>query len=130
MNSETEILTLQARAFTAWRENNVKVFVNKYICEPWAADFSAWLIYQITKNNLFSAIVDSVAEILPALKTNSVGVSARFRSNSEWTKIFENSCFGVENELRSESQSSFFAEEATPDQRNPTRHFRACFSIR
>lgn len=103
-NSETETLALQSRAITAWRENNVKVFVNEYIYDSWIANFSGWLIYQVTKNKLLSAIGNSVAKILPSLKANTFGVGVRFRSNNEWKRIFEKSGFTVENELKGEPE--------------------------
>jgi hypothetical protein len=99
-NSETETLALQSGAITAWRKNNVRVFVNEYIYESWITSFSGWIIYQITKNKLLSAIGSGVAKILPSLKANTFGLGVRFRSNSEWKKIFEKSGFTVENELK------------------------------
>ena len=103
-NSETETLALQSGAITAWRKNNVRVFVNEYIYESWIKNFSGWIIYQITKNKLLSAIGGSVAKILPSLKANTFGVGVRFRSNSEWKKIFEKAGFTVEIELKGEPE--------------------------
>lgn len=103
-SSEAETLVLQSRAISTWRENNVRVFVNEYIYDSWIANFSGWLIYQITKNKLLSAIGNSVAKILPSLKANTFGVGVRFRSNSEWKKIFEKSGFIVENQLKGEPE--------------------------
>ncbi len=103
-HSEAETLVLQSRAITAWRENNVKVFVNEYIYESWIANFSGWLIYQITKNKLLSAIGKTVSRVMPSLKANTFGVGVRFRSNSEWKKIFEKSGFTVKDELRGEPE--------------------------
>jgi hypothetical protein len=103
-NSETETLALQSSAISAWRENNVKVFVNEYIYESWIANFSGWLIYQITKNKLLSAIGSAVSKVVPSLKANTFGVGVRFRSNSEWKKIFEKSGFFVKDELRGEPE--------------------------
>lgn len=103
-NSEAETLALQSHAISAWRENGVKIFVNEYIYESCIANFSGWLIYQITKNKLLSAIGSSVARILPSLKANTFGVGVRFRSNSEWKKIFERSGFTVESELKGEPE--------------------------
>lgn len=102
--SEAQTLSLQSRAISTWRENNVKVFVNEYIYESWIANFSGWLIYQITKNKLLSAIGNSVSKILPSLKANTFGVGVRFRSSSEWKKIFEKSGFTIENELKGERE--------------------------
>ncbi len=103
-NSETETLALQSSAISAWRENNVKVFVNEYIYESWISNFSGWLIYQITKNKLLSAIGSAVSKVVPSLKANTFGVGVRFRSNSEWKKIFEKSGFFVKDELRGEPE--------------------------
>lgn len=98
--SESETLALQSRAISAWRDNNVKVFVNEYIYESWIENFSGWLIYQITKNKLLSSIGGAVSKVVPSLKANTFGVGVRFRSNSEWKKIFEESGFSVKDELR------------------------------
>lgn len=103
-NTETETLALQSSAISAWRDNNVKVFVNEYIYESWIANFSGWLIYQITKNKLLSVIGSLISKIVPSLKANTFGVGVRFRSNSEWKRIFEKSGFTVENELKGEPE--------------------------
>lgn len=98
--SENETLALQVRAIGAWRENNVKVFVNEYIYESWIADFSGWIIYQITKSKLLSAIGRSVSKVLPSLKANTFGVGVRFRSNSDWKRIFDEHGWTVDQELK------------------------------
>jgi hypothetical protein len=41
---------------------------------------------------------------MPSLKANTFGVGVRFRSGNEWTKIFDNSGFVVEAELKGEEE--------------------------
>lgn len=103
-NSEAETLELQARAISVWQKDNVKVFINEYIYESWVEDFSGWVIYQITKNKLLSAIGNAVSKVIPSLKANTFGVGVRFRSNREWIKIFEKSGFIVKNNLKGQPE--------------------------
>lgn len=103
-NSDAATLALQTRAITTWRGKNVKVFVNEYIYESWFENFSGWLIYQITKNKLLSAIGNIVAKVVPSLKANTFGVGVRFRSNCEWKSIFEECGFAIAEELKGEKE--------------------------
>jgi hypothetical protein len=102
--SENETLELQARAIANWRGGGVKVFVNEYIYESWFGDLSGWLIYQITKSKFLSKVGLSVSRAMPSLKANTFGVGVRFRSASEWKRIFENAGFLVEAELKGEEE--------------------------
>jgi len=102
--SERETLDLQVRAISAWKSENVKIFVNEYIYESWFLNISGWLIFQITKNKTLSAIGKIVAKFLPSLKANTFGVGVRFRSNSEWKTIFKNAGFSVENEIKGDKE--------------------------
>lgn len=102
--SENETLALQARAIANWRESGVKVFVNEYIYESWFGDLSGWLIYQITKNKFLSKVGEIASRAMPSLKANTFGVGVRFRSGIEWKKIFDNSGFVVEAELKGEEE--------------------------
>lgn len=103
-NSEGDTLALQAGAISAWRENNVKIFINEYIYESWVADISGWIIYQITKSKFLSAIANAVSKILPSLKANTLGVGVRFRSNSEWRSIFKECGFSIAGEQKGEKE--------------------------
>ena len=103
-NSESKTLALQARAISYWREKNVKVFVNEYIYESWFGNFSGWLIYQITKSKLLSAIGKGISNVLPSLKANTFGVGVRFRSNGEWKEFFEKTGFVVEKEIKGDKE--------------------------
>lgn len=104
-SSEADTSALQASAISAWRENNVKVFVNEYIYESWIANISGWLIYQITKSRLLSAIGKTISMVVPSLKSNTFGVGVRFRANTEWRNIFEECGFEIANELKGEKES-------------------------
>jgi hypothetical protein len=102
--SEDYTLVLQTRAISNWRESGAKVFVNEYIYESWLGDFSGWLIYQITKSKSLSKVGVIVSKVIPSLKANTFGVGVRFRSGSQWKRIFENSGFVVEAELKGEEE--------------------------
>jgi hypothetical protein len=102
--SDAETLSLQMSAISTWSGKNVKIFVNEYIYESWIKNLSGWLIYQITKNKLLSAIGSIVAKAVPSLKANTFGVGVRFRSNCEWRYIFEKCGFEISEELRGENE--------------------------
>jgi hypothetical protein len=102
--SENETLALQVRAISNWRQSGAKVFVNEYIYESWFGDLSGWLIYQITKSKFLSKVGLIVSKVIPSLKANTFGVGVRFRSRSEWRKIFDNSGFAVEAEIEGEEE--------------------------
>jgi hypothetical protein len=102
--SENETLALQTRAISNWRQSGTKVFVNEYIYESWFGDFSGWLIYQITKSKFLSKVGLIISKVMPSLKANTFGVGVRFRSGSEWKKIFDNSGFVVEAEIKGEEE--------------------------
>lgn len=102
--SDAETLTLQTRAVKAWRGKGFKVFVNEYIYESWVQNFSGWLIYQITKNKAISAIGNIVSKAAPSLNANTFGVGVRFRSNSEWKKIFGECGFAIAEELKGKTE--------------------------
>jgi hypothetical protein len=102
--SENETLALQARAISNWRQGGAKVFVNEYIYESWFGDLSGWLIYQITKSKFLSNVGLIVSKFIPSLRANTFGVGVRFRSGSEWRRIFENSGFMVEAELKGDEE--------------------------
>jgi hypothetical protein len=104
-NSEAKTLMLQMSAITAWHENNVKIFVNEYIYDSWIANTSGWLIYQITKSKLLSAIGRIVATVVPSMKANTFGVGVRFRSNREWKSIFEKCGFVIVGEKKGANES-------------------------
>jgi hypothetical protein len=103
-NSEAETLELQARAISVWKKDNIKIFINEYIYESWIANFSGWVIYQITKNKFLSAIGKIVSKVIPSLKANTFGVGVRFRSSREWIKIFEKSGFIVKDNLKGQPE--------------------------
>lgn len=93
--SERETLKLQVSAIRAWRDCDVKVFVNEYIYESLFADFSGRVIYLITSSKLLSALGRLVARLVPSLRANTFGVGVRFRSCNEWRSIFEHAGFDI-----------------------------------
>ena len=103
-SSESETLALQMQAISNWRESGVKVFVNEYIYESWFDDLSGWIIYQITKSKFLSNVGEIVSKVIPSLKANTFGVGVRFRSSTEWKKIFNNTGFMIEAELKGEEE--------------------------
>lgn len=104
--ADTEATTkqLQSNAIAAWRGGGVKVFVNEYIYETWLAGFSGWLIYQITKNKMLSLLGQVVSKFAPSLRANTFGVGVRFRSRSEWHRLFENAGFRLVSEVQGEKE--------------------------
>jgi hypothetical protein len=103
-SSEKETLNLQSCALISWRDDGIKIFINEYIYESWLLNFSGWLIYQITKSKLLSAVGKFVSKFAPSLKANTFGVGVRFRSNNEWKDIFANAGFSIANEIRGEKE--------------------------
>jgi hypothetical protein len=75
------------------------LFVQEYIYESYARDFSGWLIFQITKNQLLSWIGRLAAIIAPSLKANTFGVGVRFRSRREWLRLFESAGYEVHSSI-------------------------------
>ena len=89
-DSEDATSSLQMRALSVWHSNVSAIFVNEYIYESFFINnFSGWLIFQITSSSFLSKIASSIARIFPSLKANTFGVGVRFRSHSEWRKMFD-----------------------------------------
>lgn len=97
--TETKTRTLQERAITQWKDENVKIFVNEYIYESWIPNFSGWFIYQITKSIFLSTLGLVASKLAPSLKANTFGVGVRFRSNSEWKRVFSSIGYKVIDEI-------------------------------
>jgi hypothetical protein len=102
--SDMETIELQKNAIRSWQGTNVKIFVNEYIYESLVGNFSGWLIYQITKNHFLSKLCEFVAKFVPSLRANTFGVGVRFRSNSEWKRIFEECEFVIDQEEKGEKE--------------------------
>jgi len=94
-DTELGTLALQRRALAAWVPHAKAVFVNEYIYDSFVGNLSGWLIYQITKSVLLSAIGRAISKLVPSLKANTFGVGVRFRSHHEWCKVFESAGFTV-----------------------------------
>lgn len=86
---------LQSSALRAWHRQASCLFVNEYIYESYVGNFSGWFIYQVTKNRVLSWIGKVVATVIPSLRANTFGVGVRFRSSSEWRRLFEEAGFRV-----------------------------------
>ena len=93
--TERETRDLQRSALTAWRTQVRAAFVSEYIYDSFLADFSGWLIFQITKSPFLSRIARQAARVAPSLRANTLGVGVRFRSRREWLRLFASSGFAV-----------------------------------
>lgn len=93
--TERDTLALQKRALAAWLPQAKAVFVNEYIYESYVSHMSGWLIFQITKSAVLSAIGRAVSRLVPSLKANTFGVGVRFRAHDEWRGVFESVGFKV-----------------------------------
>ena len=93
--SEAKTRALQVRALSQLRGRVERVFVNEYIYESFVGTSSGWLIFQITKSAVLSAIGRAVATVVPAFKANTFGVGVRFRSHQEWRTLFKEAGFAV-----------------------------------
>jgi hypothetical protein len=98
--SESDTAALQRRALVSWHNTDALIFINEYIYESWISNFSGWLIYQITKNNILSGLAKSISYFLPSLRANTFGVGVRFRSDKEWRDFFINSGFKIVDEVK------------------------------
>lgn len=103
--SEYETLKLQSTALSAWRDEAEFVFVNEYIYESFFFEnISGWLIYLVTNNGFLSRIGGIIGRLIPSLNANTFGVGVRFRSQSEWLKIFRSIGYEVVNKLEGPSE--------------------------
>ncbi len=102
--TEKETRVLQARALGAWHTRGARLFVNEYIYESQLGNFSGWLIYQITKSKILSAIGRAVSTFVPSLRANTFGVGVRFRSVEEWRNLFEAAGYRIGRHMRGEEE--------------------------
>lgn len=93
--SEPVTRALQMRALSVWRGHAQFVFVNEYIYESFVGHLSGWLIYQITKSPVLSAMAKLVSRVVPSLRANTFGVGVRFRAHDEWRRLFDEAGFEV-----------------------------------
>lgn len=93
--TEAETRLLQKNALLAWGNSSARIFVNECSYESFFAEVSGRLIYMITSNRLLSAIGAVVGGLIPSLRANTFGVGVRFRSNREWTMLFEECGYSV-----------------------------------
>jgi hypothetical protein len=87
--SASETRQLQMRALRVWRTQAQWLFVNEYIYDSYAADFSGAFIHAVTRSRVLSAIARAAARIAPSLRANTLGVGVRFRSRAAWLALFE-----------------------------------------
>jgi hypothetical protein len=88
-SSEAMTLDAQKRALSAWRGRGVSLFVNEYVYEGFINEkSSAKLIWCITSSKLLSIIGKFVSWFIPSLKANTFGFGVRFRTKSDWERIF------------------------------------------
>jgi len=95
--SEEITRTLQMNSLARWRDRARGVFVNEYIYESYAMRASGWLIFQITKSTLLSALAKWISTVVPSLRANTFGVGVRFRAHEEWRELFEDAGYRVKS---------------------------------
>lgn len=98
-SSERVTLELQRKALALWRPHVRAVFVNEYIYESYFRNLSGWLIFQITRSGVLSAIGRIAAVIAPSLKANTFGVGVRFRAHGEWLQVFAQAGYDVQSRV-------------------------------
>ena len=103
-SSEAETRRLQGQALHAWQGHANGVFVNEYIYESFVGNLSGWLIFQITKSRVLSAVGRIAATVIPSFKANTFGVGVRFRANAEWVRLFEEAGYGVVKSVEGEAE--------------------------
>jgi hypothetical protein len=93
--SAGETRLLQRKALENWRGSAGLLFVNEYIYDSWLGDLSGWLIYQVTRNPVLSAVGKWGARYFPSLAANTFGVGVRFRSQESWVSLFRDAGYTV-----------------------------------
>lgn len=88
-DSEKATKMMQQEVLMAWKGRVKGIFVNEYIYESFIGNVSGWLIYQITKSKILSALGRLFSKVFPAFKANTFGIGVRFRSHDEWVSMFE-----------------------------------------
>ena len=102
--SEKVTFDLQSGALKVWRGHVKYIFINEYLYESYLGDFSAWIIFQVTKSQLLSRIASLIAKLFPTLKANTFGVGVRFRTSKDWIKLFEETGFFIKGYRRGVSE--------------------------
>jgi hypothetical protein len=95
--SARQTLEMQCRALTACRPYVRAVFVHEYIYESCLGNVSGWLIFQITKSQVLSAMGRAISKIVPSLRANTFGVGVRFRAHEEWKDAFHAAGYDVKS---------------------------------
>lgn len=103
-DTEAETRALQVKALRAWHGHTQALFVNEYIYESFIDRLSGWLIFQITKSRVLSALGKAAAKVVPAFKANTFGVGVRFRSHDEWAELFAQAGFRVDDRRIGEAE--------------------------
>lgn len=103
-SSEANTRKLQRQALEVWRPHVKAVFVNEYIYESYLKNASGWLIFQITKSRILSALGRAVAYVVPAFRANTFGVGVRFRAHDEWRALFHAAGYEVKAALEGMSE--------------------------
>lgn len=108
-DSEAKTKKLQKKAIEAWMGKAKYIFVDEYIYESIIFNVSGRLIYEITKSQVLSFLGKVFSNIAPSLRANTFGVGVRFRSNQEWTEIFDSVGFKVINVIKGAPEPISFA---------------------
>jgi hypothetical protein len=93
--TETGTRAMQLRALRAWRDRDVRLFVNEYIYQSFVGGISPRLIYEITSSAVLSAVGKFAARWIPAFRANTFNVGVRFRSHENWRRMFADAGFRV-----------------------------------
>jgi hypothetical protein len=103
--TESDTCVMQKRAISVWGGRCDAIFVNEYIYESFIfTDISGWMIYQVTSSKFLSHLGRLFARVFPSLNANTFGVGVRFRSHSEWRRIFESLGFEIVNTVRGKQE--------------------------
>jgi hypothetical protein len=102
--NEEKTRLMQKKALTLWKDNADYIFINEYVYDSWFGNLSGRLIYEVTKSKTLSTIGQVISKIAPSLYANTFGVGVRFRSHSEWIKLFEECGFTVVSKIYNEPE--------------------------
>lgn len=94
-NNEKTTNEIQKKAVNVWSDSAKFIFINEYCYDSYFFDFSAKIIFLITKNKFLSFFCKLISVFIPSLKANTFGVGVRFRSHDDWLNLFGESNYHV-----------------------------------
>ena len=99
-DDERSTKQLQKKALNVWSTNARYVFVNEYVYDSFIGNLSGRIIYEVTRSKLLSKIGALVSRFVPSLRANTFGIGVRFRSHTEWERLFQESGFKVVSRVK------------------------------